>query len=137
MSTSNDTGADLFALLYRCISERDEETPRRLAEQADELRGRECARPELGRWVDANDFPFLIETLMLSDAVFAEEYPGVRLSAEERKSLASALEEHCEICARCGLKRAYDLEWQGRVSRAFADNREAVGEVITRAIGKE
>lgn len=135
MSTSRETEADLFELLSRCIRERDEDTPNRLSEQEAELNRLECAAPELGRWMD-NEFPFLIETLMLNDAVFFEEFPGVRLNSEERKRLASELEAHCEACGRCGLKRAYDLEWQARVDRAIADNREAFAAAMTRAAGK-
>jgi hypothetical protein len=87
--------------------------------------------------MDVNDFPFLIETLTLNDAVFFIEYPTVNLSSEERKRLVSALEEHCEDCARCGRKRAYDLEWQSRVDRAIADNDEAFGRAVARAVGKD
>jgi hypothetical protein len=137
MSTSKDMQKALFGLLTKCIRERDDDTPFRLAEQEAELKKRKCADPELGTWIDGNDFPFLIETLMLSDAVFSEEYPEVKLPQEERMSFASALEAHCEGCARCGLKRAYDLEWQARVNRALAENREAVGQAIARAAGKK
>lgn len=136
MSISEWTDTGLFELLRRCTRERDGDTPDRLAEQEAKLKDIECTDPEMGRWIDANDFPFLIETLMLSDVVFSEEYPQVRLTEEERKRFARALEDHCEVCAHCGSKRFLDLEWQSRVNGIFAENREAIGEVITRALGK-
>jgi hypothetical protein len=129
---------ELFDLLRRCITEREANAPARLAEQEAELEKRKCTAPELGRWIDASgDFPFLIETLMLSDAVFSEEYPQVKLSEEERKSFAYALEAHCENCPHCGFRRASDLDWQFQVNTAFAENREAIGQVIARAVGKK
>jgi hypothetical protein len=137
MSTIKDMETDLFETLSRCIRQRDEDTLFRLAEQEAELKKLKCSDPELGRWIDGNDFPFLIETLMLSDAVFSEEYPGVKLSFENRKQFAAALEEHCELCERCGMRRAADLEWKSRVDRAFAENREVFAQVIARAAGKE
>ena len=133
MSISRDIETNLFELLSRCIRQRDEDTPNRLAEQEAELKRRKCTEPELGRWVEVNDFPFLIETLMLNDAVFSEEFPGVGLSSEERKRLVLTLEAHCEGCPRCALKRAYDLEWQSRVNRALADNKEAIDRTISSA----
>jgi hypothetical protein len=136
MSMSQDTGTELIELLARFIKERDADTPIRLAEQEAELKKRPCKDRELGKWIDGSDFPFLIETLMLSDAVFAQEYPDVRLAAEERKRFAYALEAHCEGCAHCGLKRAYDLEWQARVNKAFSANKEAIGKALARAVGK-
>ena len=138
MSTIRDKQTDLFELISRFIRQRDEDTPFRLAEQEEELKRLKCTDPELGKWLDkGGDFPFLIETLMLNDAVFSEEYPGVKLGFEERKRLAAALEEHCEICGRCGLRRAYDLEWKSRVDRAMAENKEVFAQAIARAVGKE
>lgn len=137
MSISKGMGAELFELLWRCIKERGGDAPS-LAEQKAELEKRECTDPALlGRWIGANDFPFLIETLMLSDAVFSEEYPNVKLTSEERRRFASDLEAHCERCPRCGLKRAFDLEWQARVNSAFAENREALGQAIARAVNED
>lgn len=133
MSTSRDMEANLLELLAKCVSERAD-NERRVG--ASERRISPCGRPELGAWIDAIDFPFLIETLLLSDPVFLFEYPDVRLSREERKSFASDLEAHCEICETCGRKRAEDLAWQTTVNSAIADNREAIGRAIARAIGK-
>lgn len=133
MSTSRDIEANLIELLARCVSQRADNE--RLAGAA-ERRVWQCTDPELGRWVDANDFPFLIETLLLSDPVFSVEYPDVKLGQEERKKFASALEAHCEVCESCGRKRAEDLDWQATVNSAIADNREAFGRAIARATGK-
>ncbi len=103
MSTFRATETELIELLSRFIKERDDDTPFRLEEQQAELKRRKCSAPALGELIANTDFPFLIETLLLSDALFAEEFPGVRLSADERKRLAHDLEAHCEGCARCGL----------------------------------
>lgn len=137
MSTLRDMENELVELLSRCIRQRDEDTLVSLAEQEEELNGLECNEPALGRWLDHNDFPFLIETLMLDDDLFSEEYPGVRLGFEERKRFAATLEEHCERCERCGRKRALDLEWKASVDSAFAENKGAIARVIARAAGKD
>lgn len=138
MSTSRDTETSLFELLTKSIKERDEDAPMRPAELENELRALQCSDPEsLGKWIAANDFPFLIETLTLDDSVFALEFPGIGLTLEERKKLASALEDHCERCPRCGLKRAYDLEWQARVDRALAENREIIVATLARGAGEQ
>jgi hypothetical protein len=130
-------GTNVFELLSRFIREKDDDTPNRLAEQEAELKRLKCTDLVLGRWIEVNDFPFLIETLTLNDDVFSIEYPTVNLSSEERKSLVSALEAHCEGCARCGRKRGYDLEWQSRIDRAIADNHEAIGLAVASAVGKD
>src|SRR5689334_21231008 len=101
MSMENDFEKALIALLSRFILEKDEDVPYRLSAQKDALKELECADPTFGKWVGVCDFPFLIETLLLSDAVFSEEFPGVKLSAEQRKEFANAIEAHCETCARC------------------------------------
>jgi hypothetical protein len=137
MIDTRDLETNVFELLSDFIREKDDDTPNRLTAQEAELKRLECTDHLLGRWMEVNDFPFLIETLMLNDAVFSIEYPAVNLSSEERKNLASAIEAHCESCARCGRKRGYDLEWQSRVDRAIADNREAIGQAVARAVGKD
>lgn len=136
MSVSRDKETELIGLLSRFIRESDDDIPFRPAEQEAELERRTCSAPELGRWIGSTDFPFLIETLMLSDAVFGEEFPDLALPAEERKRFANALERHCEDCPRCGLKRAYDLAWQARVNTAISENKEAVEEAIARALAE-
>lgn len=133
MSTSRDVEANLIELLARYVSQRaDDERPADAAER----RVWQCTDPKLGRWIDANDFPFLIETLLLNDSVFSVEYPGVKLGQEERKKFASVLEAHCEVCKSCGRKRTEDLDWQASVDTAIADNREAIGRALARATGK-
>jgi hypothetical protein len=138
MSTLRDMETELFELISRFIRQKDEDTPFRLAEQEEEVNRLECTDPErLGMWIAGNDFPFLIETLTLSDAVFSEEYPGVRLSFDERKRFASALEDHCERCPRCGARRAFDLGWKAEVDRVLAENKEVIAQTIARSAGKK
>jgi hypothetical protein len=137
MIGTRDMETNVYELLSKFIREKDDDTPNRLAEQDAELKRLMCTDPVLGRWIEVNDFPFLIETLTLNDAVFSGEYPTVDLSSEERKRLMSALEAHCESCARCGRKRGYDLEWQSRVDRAIADNHEVIGRAVARDLGKD
>jgi hypothetical protein len=127
---------DVIALLSRLILDKDDDTPVRLREQEDALKDLRCSDRRLGVWIEKWDFPFLIETLMLSDAVFSREFPDVRTTAEKRKELAHALEAHCETCPRCHRKRSYDLEWQARVNRVFAENKRIIGKTITNARGK-
>lgn len=136
MSISREMGAELIGTLSRFIKGGDDDTPFRPAAQEAELKSRECYEPRLGEVIARLDFPFLIETLMLNDAVFNAEFPGLALTAEERKGLANDLERHCEDCPRCGLARAYDLEWQSRVDGALAENKAAVGHAIARALGE-
>lgn len=133
MSMTND----LVVLITRSIFAKDDDIRNRLHAHEEALRELSCTDPELGKWIAVCDLPFLIETLVLSDAVFSQEFPGVKLAADERKRFANSLEEHCEICAHCHLKRAYDLELQSRVKRAFAENKQAVGKAIAHAAGEK
>ena len=63
-----------------------------------------------------------METLLLSDHVFKQEFPGIQLSEEERKLFAGELEAHSKACARCGAKRAEDEGWKERTGKALAGN---------------
>lgn len=96
----------------------------------------DCSQAALGRWIDNCDFAFLIDTLGLSDAVFAHEFPEVPLSLAERKELANALEAHCETCEHCRPKRATDLAWKSRMDRVFAEDNEIIRKVLAHAISK-
>lgn len=89
-----------------------------------------CSQPTLGRWIQECDVPFLMETLELVDSVFNEEFPGIRLTQDERKLFAKTLVEHCRECARCHAKQAEDTEWKLKVERAFAENKQTIGEVL-------
>jgi hypothetical protein len=80
-----------------------------------------CSAPVLGKWINDCDFPFIIETLLLSDHVFKREFPGIQLSEEERKLFASELDAHSKACARCGANRAEDEAWKECSRRALAD----------------
>jgi hypothetical protein len=137
MYKNKTTEVGLIALLSGLIHERDNDTPFQSSEQDDALKGLTCSEPRLGRRIEGCDFPFLIETLKLDDQVFAKEFPGVTMTAAERRDLKNALEEHCESCPRCRRKRASDLEWQARVHKAIADNKQLVGEAIARAAGRD
>lgn len=76
----------------------------------------------LGKWVNDCDFPFVIETLLLSDRVFNQEFPGIRLSEEERKLFARELNAHSKACERCGAKRAEDEAWKEPTGKARAEH---------------
>lgn len=81
-----------------------------------------CSSPVLGKWVNDCDFPFVMETLLLSDRVFKREFPGIQLSEEERKLLARELDAHSKVCRRCGAKRAEDEAWKERTGAALANH---------------
>jgi len=130
MDGRKDMETDLITLLSRIVLEKDDDTPNRFTAQAEALKEKQCTNLEFGRWVDASDFPFLIETLMLDTEIFSREFPGVQMAADERKAFANALELHCESCPRCHLKRAYDLEWQSRIKKALAENKQGIGEAL-------
>jgi hypothetical protein len=136
MNMAMDMCEILITLLSKLVRGKDEDATDRLIAQENALEGLVCTAPELGKWIDACDFPFLIETLMLNEAIFIEEFPDVRLTAEERKQFANTLELHSEACERCHSKRSNDLEWQSTVNRAFAENKEVIGEAIGRSNGK-
>ena len=78
-----------------------------------------CSQPILGKWISDCDFPFLMETLSLADNVFKQEFPGIRLSQEERRIFARALESHSKTCARCRAKRAKDDQSNRRLDKVF------------------
>jgi hypothetical protein len=133
MDMRKDMEKDFITLLSRLIIEKDDDTPNRLTAQTDALKERECINPELGKWIDSSDFPFLIETLMLDATIFSREFPRVHMPVDERKAFAGTLELHCESCPRCHLKRAYDIEWQSRIKKALAENKRAIGQALGHA----
>lgn len=126
METRVALEADFIQLLARLIAESDDGEP------PIERTGKDltCSQPILGRWIDDCDFPFLIETLSLPDDIFDQEFPGIRLSQQEREAFAETLETHCKECARCYAKQAEDIAWKSRVERAFAQNKEAIGDFL-------
>lgn len=136
MKTSNEMGNDLVAWLYGVIINKDADAPARLGAVEELLKGLKCDDPELGQWI-ACDYPFVIETLRLNDTIFSEEFPGVQLSAAERKSFADAIESHAEACDRCRAKRFADVDWQSSIDSAMTENKEALGKAIARAAGKD
>lgn len=130
MDRRKDMETDLITLLSRIVLEKDDDTPNRFAAQADALKENPCTNLEYGRFVDACDFPLLMETLMLDDEVFSREFPGVQMTVDERKAFADALELHCEKCPHCNLKRAYDSDWQARIKKALAENKQIIGKAL-------
>lgn len=126
----------LANLVAEIVLRNDDEPKKRLNDQDEALRENECVNPEIGRWVDACDFPFMIETLMLNDKIFQSEFPEIGLSADERKELVSRIEEHCEVCTHCSLKRGYDIEWELRIERAFNENPQDLLKVMVHSNGK-
>jgi hypothetical protein len=137
MMTRNNMQKDLFALLPKLIVESDDDTRFRFQAQQEALDELRCTQPPLGEWIDRCDYSFLMNTLSLSDRLFAKEFPGVQLSVEERKQFAEELSRHCDDCARCHLKKMYDLQWESCVDRAIAENREEIGKAIGYAVGKK
>ena len=127
---------NLLTLLSTLIVQKDEDAAFRLKEQQIKLSETVCTKPDLGKWIDQCDFPFLIETLMLDHTIFVKEFPGIEFPEKERKAFARSLEAHCEDCAHCFLKRSYDLEWQSRVDTALNENRTAIGKALTQHTGR-
>jgi hypothetical protein len=131
METREQIETDLIKLMARLIDQHNGDGPPRGISK--ELK---CSRPELGRWISGFDFSFLIETLLLGDHLFVEEFPGLRLTAEHRKQFASTLEAHCKECDRCQAKSINDRAWQECTDRIFADNKEVIGKVLAKAASK-
>ena len=73
-----------------------------------------CSQPIVGRWINDCDYSFLTETLALTNDAFKQEFREIQLSHEERKMLATILDDHTRECARCGSKRAEDDEGASR-----------------------
>ncbi len=92
-----------------------------------------CSEPTLGKWLDDCDFPFLMETLALPDDVFCQQFPGIRLSQEDRKAFAGLLEKHSTECARCHAQKTEAIEWAMRVDKAFAENKQTIGDLLINA----
>lgn len=129
MDTRVAPETDLIELLARLICESNNEPPiRRTGKDLP------CSEPNVGKWVQNCDFPFLMETLALPDHIFAQEFPGIELSQKERKAFAKTLEKHCSSCARCNAKQAEDIAWKLRVDETIVDNREAIGEALAQTI---
>jgi hypothetical protein len=132
MATGILVQTDFIQLLARLIAASDKGQPP-TKRTGNDL---SCSQPALGKWIDDCDFPFLMETLALPDEVFEREFPGIRLSHQERETFAQTLNSHCKECARCHAKRAEDLEWESRVDKAFAENKETIGEFFSDIPGK-
>lgn len=128
---------DFIKLLSSLIQEKNDDASARLSGQENGLEDLACTAPALGKWIDNCDYPFLVETLLLNDAIFSQEFPGVQLSAAERKEFSNTLEGHCDACLRCRAKKSSDLDWKARVDNAFAENKEIIGKAIARAVGKK
>lgn len=126
METRVALETDFIQLLTRLISESDDGDP------PIERTGRDltCSQPDLGRWFDDCDVPFLFETLALPDLVFQEEFPGIKLSKLDREAFTKTLDTHCTECARCNAKKAEDIEWKMRVDKAFVENKQAIGQFL-------
>jgi hypothetical protein len=129
METRVALETDFIQLLARFISESDDGEP------PIERTGRDltCSQPNLGRWFDDCDVPFLFETLALPDAVFQEEFPGITLSKRDREAFLQTLDTHCTECARCNAKKAEDMEWKMRVDKVFVENKQAIGQFLAGA----
>jgi hypothetical protein len=132
METRVAMEADFIQLLARLISESDDNDPPFKRTGKDLT----CSQPLLGRWIDRCDVPFLMDTLALSDHVFGQEFPGIPLSQEDRQAFAKTLENHCRECAPCHAKKAEDIAWKLRIEKAFAENKQAIGDALTKAAGK-
>lgn len=120
---------DFIELLARFICESDNDPAiRRTGKDLP------CSEPNLGRWIQDCDFPFLMDTLALPDNVFAGEFAGINLAQKEREAFAKTLEKHCSDCARCNAKQADDIAWKLRVDEAMVENREAIGEALAQTV---
>lgn len=126
METRVAPETDFIELLARLISNSDGGEP------PIERTGKDltCSQPILGRWIDDCDVPFLFETLALPDAVFTQEFPGIQLSQRDRETFAKTLDTHCSECARCGTKKAEDIQWKLRVDKAFVENKQIIGRFL-------
>ena len=131
METRVALETDFIQLLARLIAESDGDPP--IKRTGEDLT---CSQPVFGRWIDDCDFPFLMETLALPDHVFAQEFPGIKLSQTDREAFARVLEIHCTECARCNAKRAEDNAWKARVEKAFVENKETIGDFLADATRK-
>ena len=132
METRVAIDADFIQLLTRLIAESDDGDPpfKRTGEDLS------CSQPHLGQWIDRCDVPFLMDTLALSDQVFGQEFPGLRLSQQERTAFAGTLEQHCQECASCHAKQAEDIAWKLRVEKTIARNKHAIADALAEASGK-
>jgi hypothetical protein len=126
METRVAVKTDFIELLTRLISESDDGDP------PIQRTGRDltCSQPNLGKWFDDCDFPFLMETLALSDDVFRQQFPGIKLSQDERQAFGGILETHCTECASCHAQKVESIEWASRIEKAFAENKEAIGDLL-------
>ena len=119
---------NIIELLARIVAQVDDKDPKRPT--GSDL---PCSQPIIGRWISGCDFPFLMETLALPDSVFKQEFPGIQVTQQERTVIANLLRKHCMECAHCGAKQAEDDDWKTRVEKAFAEHKDLVAQVLTRA----
>jgi len=129
--TTTVVETNIIELLAKIVAQVDDQNPRRPT--GSDL---PCSQPVFGRWISDCDFPFLMETLALSDSVFKQEFPGIKLTQQERALFAQLLQKHCTECAHCGAKQTADEDWKLHVEKAFAEHKDMVAQVLTRAAVK-
>jgi hypothetical protein len=133
MNTKVALGVDFLQLLTLLISESNDGDPpfnsigKRL----------KCSQPVLGQWIDECNFPFLMETLALSDQIFSCEFPTIPLSLKDRQAFAKVLQAHSQECAHCNAKKTEDIEWKERVGKAINKNKQMVGAWLIDAVDKD
>lgn len=132
METRVAQETDFIELLARLICESNDSDPliRRTGKDLP------CSEPNVGKWIQDCDFPFLMDTLALPDSVFCREFPEIALSQKEREAFAKTLDKHCSDCAPCNAKQVEDIAWKFRVDEAIADNRGAISEALAKTVVK-
>jgi hypothetical protein len=103
----------------------------RLEYQAEALREAKCTNPVIGKWIDANDVKYLLSTFALEGEDFAARFPAMaHITSQERQRVIAAIENHCDRCPHCSLKRGYDLELDARIKHAGQQNNSVLLQLL-------
>ena len=97
----------------------------RLEYQAEALRETKCTDFSIGKMIDVNHVEYLLSALAMCESDFAETFPATtRITWQDRREVATAIEEHLQHCRRCSLKHGYELELDRRIELTCRQHRD-------------
>lgn len=126
MQSTKDIGEIIADFVRKTYTDTDW----RFEYQAEALLEKQCTNTVVGKVFELANVEYLLSAFDLDDEDFAEEFPAMSLTSSERQLLLTTMKQHLESCSRCGLKQAYDLEFESRLKIACRQNSDALLQVL-------
>lgn len=127
MQSTKDIGEIIADFVRKTYTDTDS----RFEYQAEALLEKQCTNAAVGKVFELANVEYLLSAFDLEDEDFAEEFPAMSyLNRSERQLLLTTMQQHLESCSRCGLKQAYDLEFETRLRNACRQNSDALLQVL-------